>query len=102
MSPYLNELSELNLAECQRVYDIINEMGYNYLWITSVNPEYIHELQDQYYIFDEVYFGDELELKAMVRSNPGLILINDGIIIDKWSKIDFPQKEEINNLIETL
>lgn len=102
VSPYLNELSELNLAECQRVYDIINEMGYNYLWITSVNPEYIHELQDQYYIFDEVYFGDELELKAMVRSNPGLILINDGIIIDKWSKIDFPQKEEINNLIETL
>ena len=52
-------------------------------------------------MFDEVYYGDELELKSMVRSNPGLMLMNKGVILDKWSKIDFPYAEEINKLVET-
>jgi hypothetical protein len=69
------------------------------LWITSANPEYVYELQDKYYIFDEVYYGDELELKSMVRSNPGLMLMNEGVILDKWSKIDFPSEKEINLLV---
>lgn len=97
VAPYLNELTENDFAECKRIYDFANENGYNYLWITSVNPEYIYELQDKYDMFDEVYFGDELELKSMVRSNPGLILMDNGVIIDKWSKIDFPTENEILN-----
>lgn len=96
VAPYLDELTEDDFAECQRIYDLVNENGFNYLWITSVNPEYVYELQDKYYMFDEVYFGDELELKSMVRSNPGLILIDNGIIIDKWSKIDFPNEKSLN------
>lgn len=100
VAPYLNEMNEADFAECQRIYDFANEYGYNYLWITSVNPEVIYELQEQYYMFDEVYFGDELELKSMVRSNPGLILMDNGIIIDKWSKIDFPDNQVILNFFE--
>lgn len=95
VAPYLNELTEDDFAECQRIYDFANEHGYSYLWITSVSPEYVYELQDKYYMFDEVYFGDELELKSMVRSNPGLMLMDNGVIVDKWSKIDFPTEDEL-------
>lgn len=101
VAPYLDNMSEEDFMECQRIYDLANEYGNNYLWITSVNPEYVYELQDKYYMFDEVYYGDELELKSMVRSNPGLILMDNGIILDKWSKIDFPSKEELLNLSAT-
>lgn len=101
VAPYLDELTEEDFAECQRIYHLANENGFSYLWLTSVNPDYVHELQDKYYMFDEVYYGDELELKTMVRSNPGLILMDNGIILDKWSKIDFPCEKEINALFET-
>ena len=94
-------MTEEDINECQRIYDFANENGFNYLWITSADPEYVYELQDEYYMFDEVYYGDELELKSMVRSNPGLMLMNNGIILDKWSKIDFPYAEEIDKLVET-
>ena len=97
--PYLDELTEKDIKECQRIYDFANENGFNYLWITSVNPEYVHELQENYYMFDEVYYGDELELKTMVRSNPGLMHMNNGVVLDKWSKIDFPCEKEINLLV---
>lgn len=100
VAPYLNEMTEQDLAECQRIYDFANEHAYNYLWITSVNPEYVYELQDKYFMFDEVYYGDELELKSMVRSNPGLILMNNGVIIDKWSKIDFPDNQTVLNFFD--
>ena len=99
VAPYLDELTEKDIKECQRIYDFVNENGFNYLWITSVNPEYVHELQENYYMFDEVYYGDELELKTMVRSNPGLMLMNNGVVLDKWSKIDFPCEKEINLLV---
>lgn len=95
VAPYLEEMTEKDINECQRIYDFANENGFNYLWITSVNPEYVYELQDKYYMFDEVYYGDELELKAMVRSNPGLMLMNNGVILDKWSKIDFPCEKDL-------
>lgn len=95
VAPYLEELTEDDFAECKRVYDFVNEKGYNYLWITSVNPDYVYELQDSYDMFAEVYFGDELELKSMVRSNPGLILMDNGVILGKWSKIDFPYEKEV-------
>mgnify|MGYP003296584411 FL=1 len=97
VAPYLNELTENDFTECQRIYDFANEHGYNYLWITSVSPDYVYELQDKYDMFDEVYYGDELELKSMVRSNPGLILMDNGVIIDKWSKIDFPTEIDLIN-----
>jgi hypothetical protein len=35
----------------------------------------------------------------MVRSNPGLMLMNNGVILDKWSKIDFPSQEYLNSKI---
>ena len=101
VAPYLDELTDKDFNECQRIYDFANENGFNYLWITSVNPEYVYELQDKYYMFDEVYYGDELELKSMVRSNPGLMLMNSGVVVDKWSKIDFPYAAEIDTLVET-
>lgn len=101
VAPYLDELTEKDIKECQRIYDFAVEKGFNYLWITSVNPEFVYELQDKYYMFDEVYYGDELELKTMVRSNPGLMLMDNGVILDKWSKIDFPCEKEINFLVRS-
>ena len=101
VAPYLDEITEKDIKECQRIYDFANENGFNYLWVTSVNPEYVHELQENYYMFDEVYYGDELELKTMVRSNPGLMLMDNGVILDKWSKIDFPCEKEINLLVRS-
>ena len=101
VAPYLDELTEKDIKECQRIYDFANENGFNYMWITSVNPECVYELQDNYYMFDEVYYGDELELKTMVRSNPGLMLMDNGVILDKWSKIDFPCEKEINLLVRS-
>jgi len=40
--------------------------------------------------------ADEIMLKTVVRSNPGFVLIRDGIILGKWAGRDFPAIAEVN------
>lgn len=37
------------------------------------------------------YFGDATLLKTMIRSNPGLILLQDGTVVKKWHYNDVPE-----------
>jgi len=46
----------------------------------------------------EFYSVDETTLKTIVRSNPGYILLKDGIIVGKWSWANLPDKKWFNNL----
>ena len=40
----------------------------------------------------EVYFADDIELKAMIRSNPGIVVLQNGVIIKKYHYNDFPER----------
>lgn len=43
------------------------------------------------------YVCDDTELKTMVRSSPGLLLLKKDVVINKWHYNDFMTFEEINN-----
>ncbi len=43
------------------------------------------------------YICDPITLKTIVRANPGLVLIKEGTIINKWHFNDFPKKEDLEN-----
>ena len=45
------------------------------------------------------YYSDITPLKTAIRNNPGVILIKDGYVIDKWSYRDVPTFDEITNTI---
>lgn len=42
------------------------------------------------------YAADEIMLKTIVRSNPGFLLINNGVIAGKWGFRDFPALEDLD------
>jgi len=49
-----------------------------------------HDVKADY----EFYTVDETALKSVVRSNPGLVLLKNGVVIDKWAWRDFPNYKE--------
>ena len=42
---------------------------------------------------------DELTLKTIIRSNPGLLLLNKGTIEAKWSSRNLPKAQELDRLL---
>lgn len=42
------------------------------------------------------YSADEIMLKTMVRSNPGFLLLKNGVILGKWGYRDFPAIEDLD------
>ena len=46
------------------------------------------------------FYGDATVLKAMVRSSPGIMLLNNGTVLGKWHLNDTPTADEVRALIE--
>lgn len=57
--------------------------------------DYRHEHQCQY----PFYNCDQTELKIIIRSNPGLVLLKDATVVMKWSWKDVPTWEEAQELM---
>lgn len=71
----------------------------NYALVSSSTFDELEQYMGSYNINYDVYFGDDIELKAMIRSNPGLVLLKDGIVIQKWHANDIPDLTEVKELI---
>jgi uncharacterized membrane protein YphA (DoxX/SURF4 family) len=59
----------------------------------EVRAAFVEKLGGNY----PAYQCDNITLKAMIRSNPGLFLLNRGIVLQKWSTRTIPQFEDIKN-----
>jgi len=66
-----------------------------YCMSSSVEDEIIQAREDTNIGF-EIYTTDEITLKTIIRSNPGLLLIKNGTIMGKWHYNDFPAIEEMD------
>ena len=48
------------------------------------------------------YRGEDVTLKTIVRSNPGLLLLKDGVILKKWSDNDLPDEYVLHDSLDKL
>ena len=63
--------------------------------VTASNEDVLRKLKQETNIGYDFCLADEITLKTIVRSNPGLLLIKDGTILGKWGSRDFPGREEL-------
>ena len=47
-----------------------------------------------------IYWSDNMMLRAMVRSNPGVVLLKDGVVAGKWNVADMPDIESLAHSTE--
>lgn len=85
----LNKVTEKEWAEVKEITEAAESHGYYVVWTVANEPEYVEHLREKYDFLYEVYYADELEIKPIVRSNPGLIWLDNGWVKDKWSAVDF-------------
>lgn len=67
----------------------------NIALLTGSGFEKGHQLVSEMKVNVPVYIIDEVVIKAMIRANPGLLLMNNGIVKMKWHYNDLPTAEEV-------
>ncbi|MCX6246838.1 MAG: DoxX family protein [Bacteroidetes bacterium] len=67
--------------------------GYSFVCLTSSVQADIHKFRMANGTAFSFYNADDVALKMMIRSNPGLILIRNGIVLAKWPFRKFPSYE---------
>lgn len=67
--------------------------------ITSSDRESIEDLKHQHQLRFPFFNMDQTTLKTIVRSNPGLVLLQEGKVVEKWPSTDLPVYDEITRAI---
>jgi uncharacterized membrane protein YphA (DoxX/SURF4 family) len=62
--------------------------------ITSTAAEETDKLRHEFQSMFPYYFCDATTLKTIIRSNPGLILLKKGTVVDMWHYNDWPTLEQ--------
>ncbi|MCB2218889.1 MAG: hypothetical protein KQI35_00740 [Bacteroidetes bacterium] len=82
------------IDEIRQFIQQCNVQGVSIALITSSLPETVDDFTEEHDLQVDPYFADDITLKAMIRSNPGLILLKDGLVLDKWHYNDWPQLDD--------
>ena len=66
------------------------QKGYKVYGVSASFSDIIQMTKNEYQLPFEILFCDETTLKTMIRSNPGIIILNKGTIVEKknWRDID--------------
>ena len=91
-----------NIDLINEIYDYSVEHGYGFYALTSSPAEEIdlwREKTGAEYPFCQM---DDITLKTIIRSNPGLLLIKDGTILNKWSDNRLPDEYVLTDSLDKL
>lgn len=98
----IEEADDSNIDLINEIYDYSVENGYGFYALTSSPAEEVElwcERTGGEYPF---CLADDVTLKTMIRSNPGLMLLRGGTILNKWSNASLPDEYELTDRLERL
>ena len=98
----LEQASDSRIDLINELYDYCLEYGYAFYCLTSSSDEDILKWQEDTGAEYPFCLMDNITLKTMVRSNPGLILLKKGVVIHKWNVVDFPDEYQLSRSLEEL
>jgi len=99
----IKNLKDINAAafpEIRTLLEQLDGIDVTPIIVTSASSKDIEQLLAQQQIGLPYYFADATVLKTIVRSNPGLILLNDGVVKGKWHYNDTPLAGELKNKLQ--
>ena len=100
IAPHLEQADDSRLDEINQMYEYALDNRYPFYCLTASGEKAIEKWRDltgAEYPFCQT---DDITLKTIVRSNPGLVLMKDGKVIRKWSHNDLPTEEELTAKLE--
>ncbi|NDV66365.1 BT_3928 family protein [Bacteroides sp. 224] len=98
----LEEASDNHIDLINEIYDYAVEHEYAFYCLTA-SPDYqIEQWKDRTGAEYPFCLMDDITLKTMIRSNPGLILMKEGTILNKWSDANLPDEYDLTDSLDKI
>ncbi|RIJ45982.1 DoxX family protein [Maribellus luteus] len=97
------DLSKANTRSQDRINTLADwalTQGYSFVCLTSSLPDEVMDFADQHGTPYEYFNVDEVTLKTIIRSNPGLVVLKNGTVIAKYHANDIPSPEAFQKEFE--
>ncbi len=91
----IQKSSAQGLEKAKKYYQECQKRNISFYCITGSTSKSIEEIQQKQNLPFDFFQADEIALKTIVRSNPGFIILQDGVIINKWHHRKIPAFPEI-------
>jgi len=100
VSQKLEKAKDTNVDKINNIFDYSKSQKYGFYALTASLPDNIHEWVENTGAEYPFCTMDEITLKTIIRSNPGLLLMKNGTIINKWPNTRLPSVDKLNKLID--
>lgn len=102
ISPSLNDMSTTYLSNFEDVAHYASDYHYGFYCLTASSSDEIMAWEgDQVSNFNFCH-TDERTLKTIIRTNPGLLLLKNGVIVNKWADVKVPTETELIKPLDEL
>jgi hypothetical protein len=95
---FARDVTQMSEEGFKAINTLINEcknQKMNYILVTASLKEDVDTFNIKHGSDFDFYYCDATPLKTAIRNNPGVILIKEGYVIDKWSFRDIPPMMEL-------
>lgn len=100
VSPALEHADDSHFGSMDQIYEYAKDHGYGFFGVTASGDDAISRWRDLTGAEYPFCHADHTMLKTIIRSNPGLVLIKEGVIIRKWSHNQLPELDEASLPLE--
>lgn len=81
--------------EINKLASALQEAGYSFIALTGSSLDKADAFRTETGADYDWYNVDETALKSVVRANPGLVLLHDGVVVKKWHYNDIPSADRM-------
>lgn len=98
----IEEADDSNIDLINEIYDYSVEHEYAFYCLTSSPAYEIEQWKDKTGAEYSFCLMDDITLKTIIRANPGLVLIRDGEILNKWNSRKLPDEYDLTDSLDKL
>ena len=98
----LSQANDGSIDLINELYDYCLEYGYSFYCLTSSSDDDIQKWQENTGADYPFCLMDNITLKTMIRSNPGLMLLKGGVVVNKWGVRDIPNEYQLTGKLEQI
>ncbi|WP_291859824.1 BT_3928 family protein [Marinilabilia sp.] len=101
ISPDISKVDKDHALKLAQLQQVSAEQDFPFYVVTSSTIDDAESFNDRNKTHFEFLQGDETNLKTIIRSNPGLLLIVNGTVAGKWHYNDLPKAADMKQPLST-